>query len=541
MFTKKSAKFIFITLLSTISLTGYFHVYPSSIFASKDSKTEKNTKAQEEKQQSTTNINTEYEKLLEEYKKFAEYIYKIDDNGQPIKDNEKAITSGEKPALGLLTQFLNEQSKNSPTLIEDQDQILRNYHEQFTKFINQVNKFQGEINNLSDETNNKQEILNKFKDSENKDLWLTSSDSEKFKGYFSDAKLAQQEICDIQLNLGIKVDQKPGDELDKSLPACGKFGNDTYNKLEEKLISTTKEFKKKLDEINPLIDTITVSDTNSDKNTNNNTNNANNNNTDPNPSSIDKNLIISSLALLIGIISSLLSLITLLKLLNYQKESKQDLEKLKKLSDQKNNKINQLTEEIERLKRQKNNPPPVQTFRPDYDDINPGYNTHPQRTSQPNLFKSTDLRTKPNSEPEIPPSIPTNIVSDQKDDSNNLITSYQTNPQSFLQQGTKVRMTTETTNKVLDGTWNDVVNLEKYRTGEYSVITNDYLNYYVVLDPHTKFNQQTLQIINKSKLFICHGNLSNTVKGEDIQINKPAKVRQDGEYWTLIESGELTL
>ncbi len=48
-------------------------------------------------------------------------------------------------------------------------------------------------------------------------------------------------------------------------------------------------------------------------------------------------------------------------------------------------------------------------------------------------------------------------------------------------------------------------------------------------------------MLNKSELFICHGNLYNTVKGEDIEVIKPAKVRRNGEYWTLVESGELNL
>jgi hypothetical protein len=129
----------------------------------------------------------------------------------------------------------------------------------------------------------------------------------------------------------------------------------------------------------------------------------------------------------------------------------------------------------------------------------------------------------------------------QEPDYISLVKAYRSNPNSFVQQATKVRMTTETTNKVLDGTWNNEVHLEKHRTGEYSIISHNNQDDYVFLDLNTKFNPQTLQIINKSKLFVCHGNLSNTVKGEDIEVNKPAKVRLNGNYWTLVESGELTL
>lgn len=49
----------------------------------------------------------------------------------------------------------------------------------------------------------------------------------------------------------------------------------------------------------------------------------------------------------------------------------------------------------------------------------------------------------------------------------------------------------------------------------------------------------TLQNINKSQLFICHGNISQSFKGNEINITRPAIVKPDNQNWQLMESGEI--
>lgn len=119
---------------------------------------------------------------------------------------------------------------------------------------------------------------------------------------------------------------------------------------------------------------------------------------------------------------------------------------------------------------------------------------------------------------------------------------YRENSQGLLQNAIRVSMTKETVNKVLAGTWEGLVELENNsRQGEFYIVQSNSDESYLFLDPNTKFNPQTLQNINKSQLFICNDNLSQTFKGSDINIIKPALVKQNNQYWQLIKSGEIDL
>ena len=126
-----------------------------------------------------------------------------------------------------------------------------------------------------------------------------------------------------------------------------------------------------------------------------------------------------------------------------------------------------------------------------------------------------------------------------------LINLYRENPQGLLKNAIRVSMTKDTVNKVLAGTWEALVELENNnRQGEYYIVASNSNNgdFYLFLDPHTPFNSQTLQQIKKSQLFICNGNLSQTLKGNQISIIKPAIVKQiTKNKWALFQSGEIDL
>ncbi|MGI0480955.1 hypothetical protein ACN4EE_09195 [Geminocystis sp. CENA526] len=125
-----------------------------------------------------------------------------------------------------------------------------------------------------------------------------------------------------------------------------------------------------------------------------------------------------------------------------------------------------------------------------------------------------------------------------------LVNLYKENPQSFFSNYNAIRvsMTKDIVNKVSTGTWEGIIELEvNNRNGEYYIIGSNDGNYYLFLNRDILFNPPTLQQINKSKLFICNGNLSQTLKGSELNIIKPAIVIQDSQKWRLIYSGEIDL
>jgi hypothetical protein len=122
-----------------------------------------------------------------------------------------------------------------------------------------------------------------------------------------------------------------------------------------------------------------------------------------------------------------------------------------------------------------------------------------------------------------------------------LAQSYRENPAHLLQNATQVTMTKETTNKILGGVWEQIYLEENRRTGEYFIVSNNSGEMYLFLNPNSVFNPQTLSTINKSQLFVCHGNLGQSRKGIDINIQKPATVKKQGQFWILVEPGEIIL
>lgn len=125
-----------------------------------------------------------------------------------------------------------------------------------------------------------------------------------------------------------------------------------------------------------------------------------------------------------------------------------------------------------------------------------------------------------------------------------LVNLYKKNPQSFLSNYNAIRvsMTKDTINKVFAGKEEGVIELEvDNRQGQFYIVNNHNEEFYLFLNTEILFNPPTLQHINKSKLFICNGNLSQTLKGSEVNVIKPAIVIQDNQKWRLIQSGEIDL
>ncbi len=138
------------------------------------------------------------------------------------------------------------------------------------------------------------------------------------------------------------------------------------------------------------------------------------------------------------------------------------------------------------------------------------------------------------------------ILEDEiEDDLKLLIKSYNSNPYSLFEKAIKVRMTEDTINNLIDGILNNSIRFEEHSTGDYFIVSNHTGEFYLFLNPISIFNPQTLQIMNKSKLFICHGNfLSKTLSGENIPLIQPATLTRSSKNkrkWELIKSGEINL
>lgn len=261
-------------------------------------------------------------------------------------------------------------------------------------------------------------------------------------------------------------------------------------------------------------------------------------------------LIFSFVGIALGLISFALAMITYLRLqqfLNYQKQKQdsrskrnnnqqiQDLEDIVQSYQQQIETVNHRlydlknTVDTQALQlRQLQSQTGGSNLNPRADS---GYATHNFNTSNLPRSSSENLPSQtPYSSPLPPPSEKVRLAQN-----------YQENPTNLLQNATQVGMTKETTNKILGGVWEQIYLEENRRTGEYFIVTSNTGEMYLFLNPNSVFNPQTLSTINKSQLFICHGNLSQSRKGIDINIQKPATVKKQAQSWILVEPGEIIL
>ena len=123
-----------------------------------------------------------------------------------------------------------------------------------------------------------------------------------------------------------------------------------------------------------------------------------------------------------------------------------------------------------------------------------------------------------------------------------LVNLYHDEPQYFVMGAggsQKVKVTDETMNTVLQGKFN-AIHLEVSPEGEYLIKKAGH-SQYLFPNPDVIFDKMTLTFAHQARLFICQGHIPIGIKGIDIKIQKPAKVKQTENLWLVIESGEVIL
>jgi len=341
---------------------------------------------------------------------------------------------------------------------------------------------------------------------------------------FDDGKLEKTEICeDIQTPLKVQGLNNTN---------CGNFGENTYKELNQYL---TDQIKSIGTEIKTLESNLPDLSNQTNDNSSTNSQNSNNNNQ-------FLILIIINSILGLGVITLFILYYLLIKEIGKENKElkdknnrrKKQIEDLKTTEANRNIQINKIDAKLKDLKnisdnqsmliQQLQNQKEKSQFPSNLSDNSPSQAT--QNNDNANISYTSFEKT-------TPPPLPENL---------RLANLYKENPQGLIQNAIRVSMTKETLNKVLAGTWEEIVEFEaNNRQGEYYIVANNSGESYLFLDPNTIFNIPTLQNINKSELFICNGNLSQSFKGSEINIIKPAIVKPNNQNWRLIESGEIQL
>lgn len=440
------------------------------------------------------------------------------DNTQPniiglLNDVEKKYQTFSielKPEGKLLTKLEEEKAKSliaikeiKTTITNDLDNLIKTL-ENLNQFVNESEK--KKITSL----------LLILKPSENKDN-LGS-----ILKLFEDNQLAKEEICE-----GI---QKPLQVESVSNSNCGTFGNNTYIKISELFEKNNQEINTKIQELKNSLEKSNQLNNNSNQQTNN----------------LDKTLFKEPLfiwtlintILTLGLIGSFIWLYLLSdkidkknhQLSDKNERRKQEIKELETREQNRNQQINKMNDQVNKMNDR------ILDLKNSLDNLS--LNVSNLLQTSPKIYpeKSQPIITpskSSNPREEITPPLPENL---------RLANLYKENPQDLIQNAIRVSMTKETLNKVLAGTWEEIVEFEvNNRQGEYYIVANNSGESYLFLDPNTIFNIPTLQQINKSGLFICNGNLSQSFKGSEINIIKPAIVKPNNQLWRLIESGEIEL
>lgn len=123
-----------------------------------------------------------------------------------------------------------------------------------------------------------------------------------------------------------------------------------------------------------------------------------------------------------------------------------------------------------------------------------------------------------------------------------LINLYTKNPDSFadLEGGyTKLKFTQDTINQFLQNNPDSInITLEANSTGEY-LLKQVKGEEYLFPNPMILFDKMTLTLAHYTKLLISENEIPVATIGKNIIINKPAKLRKNGNIWTILESGKI--
>jgi len=441
-----------------------------------------------------------------------------------INQSYKTFAENIKEDGKLLTQ-LKEESQKPSSEINNIDKRISTDFSKLTTAIDNFNK------QLPDNNKNKLEPLLLLIEIPNNSSNVNNSNQQNNKiriasiiKLFDDGKLEKTEICeDIQTPLKVQGLNNTN---------CGNFGENTYKELNQYL---TDQIKSIGTEIKTLESNLPDLSNQTNDNSSTNSQNSNNNNQ-------FLILIIINSILGLGVITLFILYYLLIKEIGKENKElkdknnrrKKQIEDLKTTEANRNIQINKIDAKLKDLKnisdnqsmliQQLQNQKEKSQFPSNLSDNSPSQAT--QNNDNANISYTSFEKT-------TPPPLPENL---------RLANLYKENPQGLIQNAIRVSMTKETLNKVLAGTWEEIVEFEaNNRQGEYYIVANNSGESYLFLDPNTIFNIPTLQNINKSELFICNGNLSQSFKGSEINIIKPAIVKPNNQNWRLIESGEIQL
>lgn len=123
-----------------------------------------------------------------------------------------------------------------------------------------------------------------------------------------------------------------------------------------------------------------------------------------------------------------------------------------------------------------------------------------------------------------------------------LINLYSKNPDNFadLEGGyTKLKFTQDTINQFLQNNPDTInITLEVNPTGEY-LLKKINGEEYLFPDPKILFDKMTLTLAHYTKLLLAENEVPIATVGKNIVIKKPAKLRKNGNIWTILESGKV--
>ncbi|MBD2395999.1 hypothetical protein H6G11_17275 [Cyanobacterium aponinum FACHB-4101] len=439
-----------------------------------------------------------------------------------LTDIENSYDNFENDNKFLLKKLEEESKKDPPTT--DIEGIDTKIKENYDKLVASVNNLKNQLS--EEEKRELNNLLSPLQTEKEKGLSV-----EAFTKLLEDGRLDKTEICEsIQIPLGLF--------LSKNDANCGNFNNKTYGKLSGFINTQIEAIDKEI----KTVEKLPRFGNNSEE-----TSGQNNSSQEDNSSFLI--LWIVNLIIALGLIGAFIGIYLLNKKIEKENHKlynhiEKTENKIEELSERNQNQSKQVTKQDAQIKNLKNKNDSLQKEIENLTSqinnillkVNPLEKQYITHQTQPQNEIITDENN------ELKPELEEQTKSEPEPEYVRLARSYQKNPHNLVQNAIRVSMTKETLNKILAGTWEGIVELEENnRQGEFYIVNNNSGQFYLFLDPDTKFNVPTLQNINKSQLFICKGNMSQGFKGNEIHIIKPAVVQENNNNWRLAESGEIQL
>ncbi len=227
------------------------------------------------------------------------------------------------------------------------------------------------------------------------------------------------------------------------------------------------------------------------------------------------------------------------------KESKNDIkdiqdniEQIKGKLKRRDEKISLLKAELEKVNKQKKDIP-TPPYNPNY----PNYNQYEDslRASLRDSYTNQPIQYPANKVQEIEfnnsneqinnnlPQEPENIL---------LAKEYNQDKTKLLSSGMVVTLTEESANKIFRQMWSGSIEFENNKQGEYFVVEGSNGEYYLFPCRNKNIDLRT---IKNARLFTIIGDDEGIAKGDIIEIRNPAKVEKNGQYWRLLEEGDIKL